>query len=135
MWIFSKFAWSDFQILLQAKNYPSEVQLEHNLKTNLSCMLLLFYPNQLIRNSVLYDHLSILLNYNLLKYNFSTGVLQLKLTDLLWNCMKLQHNPDSITMSMKNIFAHEPSNSAGDRGAITAWTDTHFQIDACQLRF
>ena len=45
----------------------------------------------------------------------------------------MQHNPDSITMSMKNIFAHEPSNSTGDRGTITAWTDTDFQIDAYKI--
>ena len=45
----------------------------------------------------------------------------------------MQHDPDSITMSMKNIFAHEPSNSTGDRGTITAWTDTDFQIDAYKI--
>ena len=47
----------------------------------------------------------------------------------------MQHDPDSITMSMKNIFAHEPSNSTGDRGTITAWTDADFQIDAYKIDY
>ena len=94
-------------------------------------MLLLFYPNQPIRNSAPCDRLSTQSNLGLLKFRFATEVLH---ADMLatknWN---LQHNPNGITMSMKNIFAHEPSNSTGDRGAITAWTDTDFRIDADKI--
>ena len=94
-------------------------------------MLLLFYPNQLIRKSVPYDRLSILSNLNLLKFS---KILQLKLTRLLWKiAWKLQHNPNSISMAVKNIFAHEASNTAGDWGAITAWTYIDFQIDQLAL--
>ena len=94
-------------------------------------MLLLFYPNQLIRNSAPCDRLSTQSNLGLLKFRFATEVLH---ADMLatknWN---LQHNPNGIAMSMKNIFAHEPSNSTGDRGTITAWTDADFQIDADKI--
>ena len=61
-------------------------------------------------------------------------ILQLKLTrSLLKIAWKLQHNPYSISMAVKNIFAHEASNTAGDWGAITAWTYIDFQIDQLAL--
>ena len=35
---------------------------------------------------------------------------------------------DGIAMAVKNVLAHESSNSTRDRGAITAWAWKGFQI-------